>query len=489
MKTQIRIVVFSLLTLLCLVWTATASAQSLYNNGPINGTINAYFIDAFQVSDSFTLTTPSNLTSFTFGAWVSASDAPLTVDYKISATLFGANLASGTATLSNVYWGGSDIYQSTANVLADLPAGTYYLTLTNGTTLYGGRMAWDQNNGPSVAYQNVQGQIPSESFLISGNPTPPTPAITARSSGEVDVVTQGVSNELWYYHKPTYNSGPWTPFMIAGPSSAFSAPAIAIRSSGEADVVVEGPSHELVYYSSTGSSWTRTLIGGANTTFSAPSIVVRPSGEVDVIVQGINHDLLYFSRVGSTWSSSIAARANTTFSAPAMVLRPSGELNVVAQGPNNELLYYSHVGSSWSSTVVAPANTTFSAPGITLRSSGEVDVVAQGPGNNLLYYSKIGSIWSVNLVAGPGTIYSSPAISVQTSGLVGIVAQGPSSQLVAYLGNPTSGWATWPLSGGDYSAPSAALVNSVTVGTVFTDNTNLTTYCWFNLGSANCEPI
>ena len=64
MKTQIRIVVFSLLTLLCLVWTATASAQSLYNNGPINGTINAYFIDAFQVSDSFTLTTPSNLTSF-----------------------------------------------------------------------------------------------------------------------------------------------------------------------------------------------------------------------------------------------------------------------------------------------------------------------------------------------------------------------------------------------------------------------------------------
>jgi hypothetical protein len=69
-----KLFIASLSLALCFAWTATASAQNLYSNGPINGTLNAWFIDSFQVSDSFVVSAESNLSSFTFGDWVDPGD-------------------------------------------------------------------------------------------------------------------------------------------------------------------------------------------------------------------------------------------------------------------------------------------------------------------------------------------------------------------------------------------------------------------------------
>src|ERR1700722_20028908 len=64
-------------SLCCLVLAIIpATAQNtLYENGPINGTNNAWTInEGFNPSDSFTLTSLSTINGLSFGAWVSAGD-------------------------------------------------------------------------------------------------------------------------------------------------------------------------------------------------------------------------------------------------------------------------------------------------------------------------------------------------------------------------------------------------------------------------------
>ena len=59
------------LTILCLALSTSAFAGDfgpLYNNGPTNGTNNAYFIDAYVVSDSFLVDPTSDGISVGFGS-------------------------------------------------------------------------------------------------------------------------------------------------------------------------------------------------------------------------------------------------------------------------------------------------------------------------------------------------------------------------------------------------------------------------------------
>src|ERR1700733_1054229 len=74
-------------------------------------------------------------------------------------------------------------------------------------------------------------------------------AITVRSTGEADVVTQGPSNSLWYYD--AVPGGGWSATEIAGPGTTFSDPSVFVRSNGQADVVAEGANHTLMYYTAT----------------------------------------------------------------------------------------------------------------------------------------------------------------------------------------------------------------------------------------------
>jgi hypothetical protein len=176
----------SLLTILCLLLAvAPAMADTLYDNGPYNGTTDAWLINfGYAVSNSFTL--PQNwyvdqIYGFHFVYWdASTSDVLTTVDMAMGSTSFGTDLFSGTLTgVTNTFLGtnqyGYNLYQ------ADYALNTWfwnwqgyaaYLTLQNACTTSGCSVSnpiyWDENSGPSTAYENTLGTIPSEAFTLTG---------------------------------------------------------------------------------------------------------------------------------------------------------------------------------------------------------------------------------------------------------------------------------------------------------------------------------
>ena len=169
----------------------SANADSiLYDNGPINGTIDAWNINyGFSTANSFTVSSQSTISGVNFGDWVSPGDTPTQVEYLITTQAFGGStLIDQTATLASTYVGtnayGFDLYSSafTISGLA-LSAGTYWLQLQNATTSQGNPMYWDSNNGPSVAYTSAYGNIAgydggssSEAFQVTGTYAAPIPA-------------------------------------------------------------------------------------------------------------------------------------------------------------------------------------------------------------------------------------------------------------------------------------------------------------------------
>jgi PEP-CTERM motif-containing protein len=165
------------LLVLSLMVAAPAFAATLYSNGAINGTIDAWnTCCGFQVTDSFTISSSSTVTGFDGGFWVAPGDTPVHVDWSIGTAAFGSGSGSGTAALSNSLFcagcgfGFYDIYTSTAAGLSvSLGPGTYWLTLQNGTTAGAGNMFWDENDGPSMAQQSGTGVIGSEAFNIYGH--------------------------------------------------------------------------------------------------------------------------------------------------------------------------------------------------------------------------------------------------------------------------------------------------------------------------------
>lgn len=167
-----------------------AKADTLfYDNGPINGSVNAWTINfGYLVSDSFTVASPGfTLATAAIGVWAFPGDGGLgSVQWSIGTSFFGSNIASGTSAATNVFdytnIYGYDIYSSSFAIgHAMLGAGTYYLTLQNATVVSnnGDPIYWDQNSGPSSAMESVTGSIPSESFQLYGaacGPPVPEPA-------------------------------------------------------------------------------------------------------------------------------------------------------------------------------------------------------------------------------------------------------------------------------------------------------------------------
>ena len=67
--------------------TSFASASVLYDNGAINGGINAWNIsNGYAVENSFTLSSASTVTGVLFGLWSNPGDVISTVDLGISTT-------------------------------------------------------------------------------------------------------------------------------------------------------------------------------------------------------------------------------------------------------------------------------------------------------------------------------------------------------------------------------------------------------------------
>ena len=200
------------LAILCFALTAlTASAQILYDNGPVNGTASAWQISGGSiVSNSFRCCRvdgngpnggPTMLAGFDFYAWVLPGDRPKTVDWSITSLENGGSLfGSGTVDLTSQFLFtngfGYDIFKDTANVVDAniiLGSGMYWLNLQNATTQNANASYWDENSGvgcmspgcPSEASSNEVGTIPSESFDIFGpnGATPEPGSVVLLGSG------------------------------------------------------------------------------------------------------------------------------------------------------------------------------------------------------------------------------------------------------------------------------------------------------------------
>lgn len=176
---------FSLSLLLAVLAAMPATAQTLYENGPINGQTDAWTINfGFVVSDSFTISTgPSTITGFSFGAWLFAGDTLDSVEINISSEPYGGTQYFDQQV--NVTASGCFLNQYGFNVCNETAAfngptlnnGTYWVNLLNGVTADGNPVYWDENSGigchsegcPSQACEaGCLGTMPSEAFTVLG---------------------------------------------------------------------------------------------------------------------------------------------------------------------------------------------------------------------------------------------------------------------------------------------------------------------------------
>jgi hypothetical protein len=181
------------LTILCLA-LAAIPAWASYDNGPINGTTDAWTINfGYIVSDSY-LSDGSTVTGFSFGVWEFPGDVMTSVDWSITSgenggTVFGSGTASGT-NLSDKFIStnqfGYDIDTITVTGLnvSEVKGATYWLNLQNAAVPSGDPVFWDENSGagcksngcPSQASESSVGTIASEAFTIGGSGTTPEPS-------------------------------------------------------------------------------------------------------------------------------------------------------------------------------------------------------------------------------------------------------------------------------------------------------------------------
>ncbi len=202
---KMRIASLSLLALCLTLAALPAMAQcpggDCYDNGPVNGQVDAWTINfGFAVSDTFHVTAAgADLSDISFWAWVEPGDTATSVEVAIGSTgYFSNNLFDSTISLaqSNCFTNnfGFDVCQETGNItgLAELSGGNYYLTLENAATADGNPLYWDENSGvgctssgcPSSAQENTLGTIPSEAFTLSGSPSSTTTTTTSGTTPE-----------------------------------------------------------------------------------------------------------------------------------------------------------------------------------------------------------------------------------------------------------------------------------------------------------------
>jgi PEP-CTERM motif len=167
---KLRIASLTLLAL-CLAVVPAVAQLTYYDNGPINGTTDAWTINSgFTVSDTFTI--GGGVNDLSFGAWLTPGDTLQSAEVSITSNEFGGTTFFDETV--NFTQSGCVANQVGFNVCTensrfrdvDLNAGTYWLNLNNATTTLGQAVYWDENSGPSSASENSIGTIPSESFTL-----------------------------------------------------------------------------------------------------------------------------------------------------------------------------------------------------------------------------------------------------------------------------------------------------------------------------------
>jgi PEP-CTERM motif-containing protein len=172
------------LAILCLA-LAAIPAWAQYDNGPINGTTDAWTINfGYVVSDTFL--SYGYVSYFAIGVWEFPGDTMSSVDWSITTQENGGQvLGSGTVggynltdrfISTNQYGYNVDLITANGLNVATSYGTTYWLNLYNATVPSGDPVYWDENSGagcggygcPSQASESAIGTIPSEAFTIGG---------------------------------------------------------------------------------------------------------------------------------------------------------------------------------------------------------------------------------------------------------------------------------------------------------------------------------
>ncbi len=176
MKQPISLLTIALLALIAI----PCAAQTIYDNGPINGNSDAWTINfGYIVSDTFTVGSeaPASVTGLSFGTWMFPGDVLESAEVSITSEEFGGT-SYFDQTISFTQSGcipndaGYDICTESASFTGpQLSSGTYWLNLQNATVANDDPVYWDENSGPSNASESAIGTIPSESFTVLGGST------------------------------------------------------------------------------------------------------------------------------------------------------------------------------------------------------------------------------------------------------------------------------------------------------------------------------
>jgi len=164
------------LTILCLALAAVPAFADV-NNGPINGTTDAWTINfGYVVSDTFT-PDKVDVIGFQIGVWEFPGDVLQTVDWSITSaenggTVYGSGTVSGshltdTFISTNQYGYNIDLISASMSVNNLSTMGTYWFNLANATVPSGDPVYWDENSGKASASESAVGTIPSEAFTIT----------------------------------------------------------------------------------------------------------------------------------------------------------------------------------------------------------------------------------------------------------------------------------------------------------------------------------
>jgi hypothetical protein len=205
------------LALACLAFAIVpAAAQVVYNDGPINGNVDAWEINfSYITADSFTVSTSSaTLTGLSFGAWLAPGDVLQMAEVWITSEALGGTTYFDQVVSFNQ--SGCVANQYGYNVCTEfgsfngptLQNGTYWLNLENAVVPSGDPVFWDENSGVGCSSPGCPSQATCNSCVVNGKASPQdlppeaftlygTSAATVPEPGSLLLFTSGFLSSAW----------------------------------------------------------------------------------------------------------------------------------------------------------------------------------------------------------------------------------------------------------------------------------------------------